>query len=332
VGASLGIATRPVAAKPIGVQVSQAPKPVEITLVSFAVTRAAYDKIIPKFVADWKKRTGQDVKINTSYGGSGSQTRAVIDGLQADVVALALAGDTTKIQKAGLIRPGWERELPNNSIVTTSVVALITRPGNPKNIRTWQDLDNPGVRVITANPKTSGGARWNFIGLWGSVTENGGNEAQAQAFVQRVYRNAPVLGKDAREVSDIFFNKNQGDVLLNYEHEVILAAQQGERSTYVIPATNISIENPVAVVDQVVDRRGTRQVAEAFAKFLFAPTAQQDYVSVGFRPTNAAVQKATASRFPKVTKLYTVREFGGWEAIDKKFFADGGIFDQIFTR
>jgi sulfate transport system substrate-binding protein len=331
-GSGLGLVTRPVAAKLSGVQISQTPKPVEITLVSFAVTRAAYSKIIPKFVADWKKRTGQDVKINTSYGGSGSQTRAVIDGLQADVVALALAGDTTKIQQAGLIRPGWERKLPNNSIVTTSVVALITRPGNPKKIRTWQDLDNPGVRVITANPKTSGGARWNFLGLWGAITETGGTEAQARAFVQQVYRNAPVLGKDAREVSDIFFNKNQGDVLLNYENEVILANLQGERSTYVIPSTNISIENPVAVVDQVVDKRGTRQVAEAFAKFLFTPQAQRDYVSVGFRPTNAIVLKESANRFPKVSKLYTVKAFGGWEAIDKKFFADGGLFDQIFSR
>ena len=312
--------------------ISQKPKQ-EILLVSYAVTKAAYDKIIPKFVAKWKKEKGQDVTIRTSYGGSGSQTRAVLDGLEADVTGLALGADTQKLQKGGLIKPGWEKELPNSSIVTKSVIAIVTRPGNPKKIKTWQDLDNSGVKVVTANPKTSGGARWNFLGLWGSVTETGGNEAKAQDFVSRVYKNAPVLPKDAREASDVFFKKGQGDVLLNYENEVILEQQQlGSKSPYVIPPVNISIDAPIAIVDKNVDKHGTRAVSEAFAKYLFTSEAQRDFAAVGFRPVNAAVAKEVGGKFPKVRKLYTASEFGGWDSIQKKFFDDGGVFDKIYSR
>ena len=312
--------------------ISQKPKQ-EILLVSYAVTKAAYDKIIPKFVAKWKKEKGQDVTIRTSYGGSGSQTRAVLDGLEADVTGLALGADTQKLQKGGLIKPGWEKELPNSSIVTKSVIAIVTRPGNPKKIKTWQDLDNSGVKVVTANPKTSGGARWNFLGLWGSVTETGGNEAKAKDFVSRVYKNAPVLPKDAREASDVFFKKGQGDVLLNYENEVILEQQQlGSKSPYVIPPVNISIDAPIAVVDKNVDKHGTRAVSEAFAKYLFTSEAQRDFAAVGFRPVNAAVAKEVGGKFPKVRKLYTASEFGGWDSIQKKFFDDGGVFDKIYSR
>lgn len=251
---------------------------VEITLVSYAVTKAAYDKIIPDFTTKWKKETGQDVVIKTSYGGSGSQTRAVIDGLQADIVALALALDTKKIEKAGLIQPGWEKKAPNNGIVTHSVIALETRDGNPKKINTWADLAKSGIKVITANPKTSGGARWNFLGLWGSVAKAGGNDTSAKNFVSQVFRNVPVLPKDAREASDVFYKKGQGDVLLNYENEVILAAQQGKTSpSYTVPQTNISIDAPVAVVDKIVDKRGTRKVSEAFVKFLFTPEGQREF-------------------------------------------------------
>ena len=271
--------------------------------------------------------------IRTSYGGSGSQTRAVLDGLEADVTGLALGADTQKLQKGGLIKPGWEKELPNSSIVTKSVIAIVTRPGNPKKIKTWQDLDNSGVKVVTANPKTSGGARWNFLGLWGSVTETGGNEAKAQDFVSRVYKNAPVLPKDAREASDVFFKKGQGDVLLNYENEVILEQQQlGSKSPYVIPPVNISIDAPIAIVDKNVDKHGTRAVSEAFAKYLFTSEAQRDFAAVGFRPVNAAVAKEVGGKFPKVRKLYTASEFGGWDSIQKKFFDDGGVFDKIYSR
>ncbi|MBE9058967.1 sulfate ABC transporter substrate-binding protein [Sphaerospermopsis sp. LEGE 08334] len=313
--------------------ISQQSKKVEITLVTYAVTKAAYSKIIPQFVAKWKREKGQDVVIRESYGGSGSQTRAVIDGLPADVVALALGLDTKKIEKAGLINPGWEKEAPNNSIITRSVVALETRPGNPKGIKTWNDLTKPGVKIVTANPKTSGGARWNFLALWGAITQNGGNENQALNFVQQVFRNVVVLPKDARESSDAFFKKNQGDVLINYENEVILAAQQGKTDTsYVVPSTNISIEGPVAVVDKNVDKRGTREVSEAFVKFLFTPEAQREFAKVGFRPVNPTVTKEVQNKFPRISKLYTVDSLGGWDAVQKKFFDDGAIFDKIQSR
>ncbi|OKH42247.1 sulfate-binding protein [Nostoc calcicola FACHB-389] len=310
--------------------ISQGRKTVEITLVSYAVTKAAYDRIVPKFEAKWKREKGQDVVIRQSYGGSGSQTRAVLDGLEADVVALALALDTKKIEKAGLIGPGWEKKAPNNSIITHSVVALETREGNPKKIQNWNDLAKPGVKVITANPKTSGGARWNFLALWGAIAKNGGTEAQALKYVTQVFRNVPVLPKDARESSDVFYKKGQGDVLLNYENEIILAAQQGKSSpSYVVPQINISIDGPVAVVDKNVDKHGTRQVSEAFVKFLFTPEAQREFAKVGFRPVDPTVAKEVQNKFPKISKLYNVQSLGGWDTIQKKFFDDGAIFDRI---
>ncbi|MFM7364212.1 MAG: sulfate ABC transporter substrate-binding protein [Cuspidothrix sp.] len=310
--------------------ISQSGKKVEITLATYAVTKAAYSKIIPQFVAKWKREKGQDVVIRESYGGSGSQTRAVIDGLPADVVALALALDTKKIEQAGLIKPGWEKEAPNNAIVTRSVVALETRAGNPKNIKNWTDLTKPGVKIVTANPKTSGGARWNFLALWGAVVKNSGNEAQALKFVTDVFKNVVVLPKDARESSDAFYKKGQGDVLINYENEVILAAQQGKTDTaYTVPPVNISIEGPVAVVDKNVDKRGTREVSEAFVKFLFTPEAQREFAKVGFRPVEPTVAKEVKNKFPYIARLYTVADLGGWGAVQKKFFADGAIFDKI---
>jgi sulfate transport system substrate-binding protein len=309
--------------------ISQAKPKLELTLVSYAVTSDAYAKIIPAFVEKWKKEKKQDITFRQSYGGSGSQTRAVIDGLEADVVQLALEGDVTKIEKAGLIDPGWQKEAPNNAIVTKSVVAIATRDGNQKKIKTWTDLDNPGVKTITANPKTSGGARWNFLGLWGSVTQTGGSEEKAKQFVTLVYKQVPVLPKDARESSDVFFKQNQGDVLLNYENELILATKKGEKNDYVVPSVNISIDAPVAVVDKVVAKKGTKEVAEAFVQYLYSPEAQRIFVESGFRPVNPVVAKESASKFPKVAKLFTVGDFGGWEAINKKFFADGAIFDQV---
>ena len=313
-------------------QISQN-KPVEITLVTYAVTRAAYDKIIPLFVEKWKREQGQDVVVNASYGGSGSQTRAVLDGLEADVVALALAADTKRLEKGGLINPGWESEAPNNAIVTRSVIAFVTRQGNPKGVRNWADLLKPEVSIITANPKTSGVARWNFLGLWGSISHTGGSEEQALDYVRQVYRKVPVLPKDARESSDVFFRANQGDVLLNYENEVILAGLQGQQSLfYVVPQTNISIDTPVAVVDKIVDRRGTRAVSEAFVKFLFTPEAQREFAKVGFRPVDPGIAREFENKFPKVNKLYTVNDFGGWDAVNKKFFDEGAIFDQIYTN
>lgn len=306
-------------------------KDVEVTLVSFAVTKAAHDAIIPKFVQKWKQEHNQNVSFRTSYGGSGSQTRAVIDGLEADIVHLALALDTKRIEKAGLIGAGWEKEVPNNGIVSKSVAALVTRPGNPKSIKNWSDLAKDGVSLITANPKTSGVARWNFLALWNSAIKTGGNEAKARDFVTRVYKNAPVLTKDAREATDAFLKQGQGDALINYENEVLLAQQKGEKVSYIIPDVNISIDNPIAVVDANVDKHGTRQVAEAFVKYLFTPEAQREFAKVGFRPVDKSVAqtKEFANKYPKVKTLSTVQEFGGWDAVQQKFFADGAVFDQM---
>ena len=304
-------------------------KDVEVTLVSFAVTKAAHDEIIPKFVEQWKKEHNQNVTFKQSYGGSGSQTRAVIDGLEADVVHLALALDTKKIEKAGLIQPGWEQEAPNEAIVSKSVGAIVTREGNPKKITTWADLAKPDVKVITANPKTSGGARWNFLAFWGAVTKTGGDDTKALDFTKKVLKNVPVMPKDAREATDVFFKQGQGDALINYENEMILAKQQGENLPYVIPDVNISIDNPIAVVDKNVDKHGTREVAEAFVKFLYTPEAQREFAKVGFRPVDLTVEKEVESQFPKIKTLFTVQDLGGWDKVQKQFFDDGAVFDKI---
>jgi len=313
-------------------QKGPAAAPQTILLVSYAVTKAAYDKIIPQFEADWKKKTGQSVQIKTSYGGSGSQTRAVIDGLEADVVGLALTGDILKIQEAGLIQTGWERENPNNSIITNSVVAFFVRPGNPKKITTWKDLDNKDVDVVSGNPKTSGGARWNFLGLYGSVTQDGGSDADARKYVTTVYKNVDVLPKDAREATDTFVKRHKGDVLLNYENEAILARKTGEWTVpYKLPTPNILIEGPIAVVDKNVDKHGTRKVAEAFAKYLYTPVAQKAFVDNGFRPVTAEGKSFAKGKFQQL-KTFTVADFGGWANVNKKFFGKGGLWDQIFAK
>jgi sulfate/thiosulfate transport system substrate-binding protein len=305
---------------------------VKLTLVSYAVTQSAYEKIIPKFAQQWEDKTGQKVIFDQSYGGSGSQTRAVIDGLQADIVALALSADTQKIEKAGLIQPGWEKEAPNNSIVTRSVVALVSREGG-KTLQTWADLAKPDIKVITANPKTSGGARWNFLVLWGAITEGGGDAKQAQDFLTQVYQNVPVLPKDAREATDVFYKQGQGDVLMNYENEILLAKSKGETQPYTIPTDyNISIDAPIAVVDKYVDERGTREVAEAFVEFLFTPEAQKEFAQAGFRPVDEKVLQEFKDKYPKIKNLFTVETFGGWKQVQKDFFDDGTIFDQIFAN
>src|ERR671932_1119419 len=306
-------------------------KPVELSVVSFAVTRAAYTEIIPLFKEKWQREHHQEVRFRHSFAGSSTQTRAVINGLPTDVVHLALALDVSQIEKAGLIQPGWEKQVPNNGIVTRTVGAIVTRPGNPKQIRSWSDLAKPGVSLITADPKTSGIARWNFLAFWGSVTQTGGTEAQALDFVTRVFQNVQVLAKDAREATDMFLRQNQGDVLINYENELILAAQEGlaKDAVVIIPKVNISIDNAIAAVDQYVDRRGTREVAEAFVQFLYTSEAQRAFAKVGFRPLDPAVAQEFSDKFPPVSKLFTVEAFGGWNAIHEKFFNNDGVFDQI---
>ena len=326
-----GAAVLPLAVAPQA-QAQQAAKPQSLTVVSYAVTKSAYDQIFKLFAADWKKKTGQSVTLKGSYGGSGSQTRAVIDGLEADVVSLAMAADVNKIQQAGLIQPGWEKENPYNSTPINSTVAVFVRPGNPKKINGWKDLDNKDVQVVLANPKTSGGARWNFLALWGAVSTTGGTDAQARKFITGVYKNADVLPKDAREATDLFVKRRQGDVLLNWETEAILARRKGEWKTpYKLFSPNVLTEQPVTVVDRVVDRRGTRKVAEAFVRFLFTPAAQKVFVDNGFRPVTPAGKAYAKGKFQDL-KFFRVGEFGGWNAVDRSFFGKGGAWDQIFSR
>lgn len=305
---------------------------VELTLVSFAVTRNAYETILPQFADYWWQTHGQRVSFSRSYGPSGSQTRAVMDGLEADVVALALALDVNKIRDQGLIAPDWETRTETGAIAYHSVPVLVIRDGNPKSIRNWGDLARDNVQIVTANPKTSGGARWNFLGLWGSITQTGGSEAEALAFTRQVFTHAPVLPRESREATDAFAKQAQGDVLINYENEVLLARQMGQELPYVIPDPNISIDCPVTVVDTYVDKHGTREVAEAFVQFLFTPDAQREFASAGFRPIAPAIQQEFAADYPAVEHLFTVEELGGWEQVQEKFFADGGVFDQIMRE
>lgn len=309
-------------------------KDVELTLVSFAVTKQAHEAIIPKFVEKWQKEQNQKVTFKQSYGGSGSQTRAVIDGLEADIVHLALAGDTSKIEKAGLIDKGWEKEAPNEAIVSKSVAALVTREGNPKNIKDWSDLEKDGIALITADPKTSGVAKWNFLALWNAAAKKGGSDAKAQESLVKVFKNVPILTKDAREASDAFFKQGQGDALINYENEIILASQKGQKLSYVVPDVNISIDNPIAVVDKNVAKHGTKDVAEAFVKFLYTPEAQTEFAKLGFRPVDETIakDKQFVEKFPVVKELATVKDLGGWSEVDKKFFAKDAIFDQIQSQ
>jgi sulfate/thiosulfate transport system substrate-binding protein len=303
---------------------------VKLRLVSFSVTKAAHDQIIPKFVAKWKQEYNQNVAIEATYGGSGAQTAAVIAGSQeADIVHLALPLDVIKIQQAGLIKSGWETKSPRSGIVSRSVAAIVTREGNPKGINSWEDLAKDGVKIIAANPKTSGIAIWEFLAFWGSVTLTGGDEATALDYVTKVYKNVPVLTKDARAASDLFFQQNQGDVLINYENEVILAGKNGTKQPYIVPQVNISIDNPVTVVDKNVDKHGTRKVAQAFVDFLYSTEAQREFAKLQYRPVNPTVTQETASQYPPIKTLFTSQDLGGWDNIQKKFFGDGAIFDKI---
>ncbi len=301
-------------------------KDVEITLVGYATPRSAHNAIIKKFTAKWQQEHNQKVTFRQTYGGSGAQTRAVIDGLPADVVHLALGGDVDKLAKASLVAADWDKKLPNRGIVAQSVAAIITRPGNPKKIKSFADLTRPDVKWVTADPKTSGGARWNFLALWHDAIKSGANEAKATEFVAAAFKNIAVLPKDARESMDAFIKQGQGDALLNYENEILFAKKKGQSFEYVVPAVNISIDTPVAIVDKNVNKHGNRQVVEAFVQYLFTPEAQAEFVKFGYRP---APTVTTDPRFPQLKSLGTIAEYGGWRKFQKQFFENGGIYDKI---
>ena len=301
--------------------------------VSYDPTRELYQDINEAFAKQWKEKTGEEVTINQSHGGSGKQARAVIDGLEADVVTLALAYDVDALTDAGLIKKEWQTRLPQHSAPYTSTIVFLVRKGNPKGIQDWGDLVKPGVSVITPNPKTSGGARWNYLAAWGyALKRPGGSEQTAREFVSALYKNVPILDTGARGSTVTFVEREIGDVLIAWENEALLAIRQlgKDRLELVVPSVSILAETPVALVDRVADRRGTRQLAEAYLGFLYTDEGQELAAAHYFRPRSAAVAAKHAAQFPTLA-LFTIDElFGGWQHAQKEHFADGGAFDQIF--
>jgi sulfate transport system substrate-binding protein len=311
---------------------AQGQPPVTILNVSYDPTRELYDDYNAAFSAYWKKKTGQTVTVQQSNGGSGKQARAVIDGLQADVVTLALAYDIDAIGQRGLLPANWQSRLPNNSTPYTSTIVFLVRKGNPKHISNWSDLVRPGVSVVTPNPKTSGGARWNFLAAWAyALSASRNNAAAAKAFVTKLYKNVPVLDSGARGSTTTFVERGIGDVEIAWENDAMLAVDKlgPGRFQIVRPPLSILAEPPVSLVDGVVDKRQTRAVAQAYLSYLYSPEGQQIIARHYFRPRLASVARRYASQFPAM-KMVTILQFGGWEKAQQTFFADGGIFDQIY--
>jgi sulfate/thiosulfate transport system substrate-binding protein len=303
--------------------------------VSYDPTRELYQDVNAAFAKAWQARTGQGVTISQSHGGSGKQARAVIDGLQADVVTLALAYDVDALHVNGsLIPQGWQSRLPDRSAPYTSTIVFLVRKGNPKRIRDWEDLVRPGVAVITPNPKTSGGARWNYLAAWGfALNKWNHDEARAEQFLARLYRNVPVLDSGARGSTTTFTQRGIGDVFLSWENEALLAREKLGRDKFdiVVPSISILAEPSVSIVDKVVDRRHTRKVAQAYLEFLYTPEGQELCAKHFYRPRNSAVAAKYTHRFPSLN-LLTIEDplFGGWTKAQKKHFDDGGIFDRIY--
>jgi len=308
----------------------------QITLlnVSYDPTRELYEAVNAQFAKDWKAKTGDDVTINQSHGGSGKQARAVIDGLEADVVTLGLAGDIDAIvEKAQLLPADWQTRLPDNSCPYTSTVVLLVRKGNPKNIKDWDDLVKPGISVITPNPKTSGGARWNFLAAWGyALKKNNGDEAKAAAFITALYKNVPVLDSGARGSTTTFVEREIGDVLIAWENEAGMAIKQfgADKFQVVYPSISILAEPPVAWVDKVDAKRGTLAISKAYLEFLYTPVGQEIGAQNFYRPRDKTVAAKYASQFPSLPLLTIDKDFGGWKSAQPKFFGDGGVFDKIY--
>jgi len=307
---------------------------VKLLNVSYDPTRELYQDINAAFARQWKAKTGQDVNVQQSHGGSGKQARSVIDGLEADVVTLALAYDVDAVASSGLIAKNWQARLPNNSAPYTSTIVFLVRKGNPKKIRDWDDLTRPGISVITPNPKTSGGARWNYLAAWGFALHKFGNDpAKAKDFVARLYKNVPILDTGARGATVTFVERGIGDVLIAWENEALLAVKQlGGKGELLIVAPSLSIlaEPPVAVVDKVAAKHKTTQVAAAYLQYLYTPEGQEIAARHYYRPRNQAVAAKYAAQFPKV-QLFTIDQvFGGWTKAQKTHFEDGGVFDQIY--
>lgn len=308
---------------------------VKLTLAAYTTPREAYAEIIPLFQADWKEKTGQTVTVEESYQGSGAQSRAVVEGFEADVVALSLEADVNRIEDAGLITHDW-RSQPFGGMVSTSAVAFAVREGNPNNIQDWADLAQPDLEILTPNPKTSGGAMWNVLALYGAAKRGhvegfSADDAGAQDFLLSVLQNVSVMDKAARE-SITTFEKGIGDVAITYENEVLVGQQAGINYELVLPTSTIRIDNPVAVVDTYADKHGTGEVAEAFVDFLFTKEAQEIFAKHGLRSPDPEVAQATAEQYPPIEDLFTIDEFGGWKEATPTFFGDDGIFYKVFAQ
>jgi sulfate/thiosulfate transport system substrate-binding protein len=327
--AAIGLATATI----LGTAPAQA---ATITLlnVSYDPTRELYVDYNAAFTKYWKAKTGQDIRFNQSHGGSGKQARSVIDGLQADVVTLALAADIDAIATQGKLLPiNWASRLPENSSPYTSTIVFLVRKGNPKGIKDWSDLIRPGVSVITPNPRTSGGARWNYLAAWAwAERQPGGSEAGAKEFIRKLYKNVPVLDTGARGATTTFVQRNIGDVLVAWENEAMLAIKElgTEKLQIVAPTISILAEPPVAVVDRVVLRRGTREVAQEYLKYLYSKEGQEIVAKNYYRPRDAEVAAKYSGQYPKL-KLVTIAEMGGWPKNQQVHFTDGGVFDQIYA-
>jgi sulfate transport system substrate-binding protein len=308
--------------------------PITLLNVSYDPTRELYQEFNAAFAKHWKKEKGQDVEIKQSHGGSGKQARAVIDGLEADVVTLALAGDIDALNKNGQLVPkDWQSRLPENSAPYTSTINFLVRKGNPKGIKDWNDLVKPGVSVITPNPKTSGGARWNYLAAWGYALEkNKGDQAKAQEFVAKLFKNVPVLDSGARGSTTTFVQRGVGDVLIAWENEAYLAVKEfgADKFEIINPTISILAEPPVTWVDRVVQKRGTAEVAKAYLEYLYSPEGQEIAGKNFYRPRNKEVAQKFSSTFASISLFTIDQKFGGWAKAQKEHFDDGGIFDQIY--
>jgi len=311
-------------------------KPVKLLNVSYDPTRELYDEYNAAFAKHWKAKEGQDISVSQSHGGSGKQARSVIDGLDADVVTLALAYDIDAIhERGGLLPKDWQTRLPQNSAPYTSTIVFLVRKGNPKGIKDWDDLVKPGIKVITPNPKTSGGARWNYLAAWGyALKKNGNDEAKARAFVSKLYKNVPVLDAGARGSTTTFVQRRIGDVAITWENEALLAVKElgPDKVEIVAPSVSILAEPPVTVVERVADKRGTAKVAKAYLEYLYSEEGQEIIGKNYYRPRSEAVAVKYAAQFPPL-QLFTIDEvFGGWQKAQKTHFSDGGIYDLIFKE
>ena len=317
-----------------GIAAAQAPAPVSLLNVSYDPTRELYVEFNAAFAKHWKAQTGQEVTIKQSHGGSGKQARSVIDGIDADVVTLALAGDVDALYKNGALIPqDWQKRLPHNSAPYTSTIVLVVRQGNPKGIKDWDDLVKPGISVITPNPKTSGGARWNYLAAWEFAKRKYGGDAKAKEFVTALYKNVPVLDTGARGSSVTFAQRNQGDVFISWENEAhLLEKEFGNKVDIVYPSLSISAEPPVTVVDKNVERKGTRKVAEAYLNYLYSEEGQDIAGKNFYRPISAKAQAKYVKQLPKIPLFTIDQAFGGWAKADKDHFADGASFDQIYLK